>query len=159
MPSTAGRILTEMQRALTAPEPLDALEALTRLRVALDVYEREQVRRALDQGVSFAAIAREIGITRQAAHRRYRALADAPPAYTPELLRALQLARAEAARVGAEHVEVEHVARVLAGRALAPAGAGGPNHLGPRLRGLLRELERPIDVEDVRRAIQAAPVG
>ena len=159
MSPAAGRILTELQRALTAPEPLHALQALTRLRAALDVYEREQVRRALDQGESFAAIAREVGITRQAAHRRYRALAVEAPTYTPRMLRALQLARAEAARVEAEHVEVEHLARVLAGRALAPVSAQGPTRIGPRLRDLMRELERPIDVDDVRRALQAAPVA
>ena len=159
MSPATGRILTETQRALTAPDPLDALGALTQLRAALDAYEREQVRRALDQGESFAAIARAVGITRQAAHRRYRGLAGAAPAYTPRMLRALELARCEAARVSAQYVEVEHVARVLAGRALTTSVAGGPTRIGPRLGGLLRELERPIDVDDVRRAIHAAPVA
>jgi hypothetical protein len=159
MSPATGRILTELQQALTAPEPLDALGALTRLRAALDHYEREQVRRALDQGESFAAIAREVGITRQAAHRRYRGLAVEAPTYTPRMLRALELARCEAARVQGQTIEVEHVARVLAGRALTSAAPGGPTRLGPRLRELLRGLERPIDVEDVRRAIHAAPVA
>ena len=118
MTAATGRIITAVQRALTAPDPLDALEALTHLRAALDAFEREQVRRALDQGESFAGIARAVGITRQAAHRRYRNLTIEPPAYTPRMLRALQLARAEAARVDAETVEVEHLARVLAGRAM-----------------------------------------
>ena len=159
MTPATGRIITAVQRALTAPDPLDALEALTHLRAALDAFEREQVRRALDQGESFAAIARAVGITRQAAHRRYRDLTVEQPTYTPRMLRALQLARAEAARVDAETVEVEHVARVLAGRAIAPASTDGPTRIGPRLRALLRELERPVDVDDVRRAIHAAPVA
>ncbi|MDA0182074.1 hypothetical protein OJ997_17345 [Solirubrobacter phytolaccae] len=156
MHPAAGRILTELQRALTAPEPLEALAALTQLRGALDAYEHEQVRRALRQGESFAAIAREVGISRQAAHRRYRGLTTAEPVYTPRMLRVLQLARGEAARMHAEFVEVEHVARVLAGRA-RPLSAGiGPTRVGPELRALLRELERPIEVEDLRRAIHAA---
>jgi hypothetical protein len=158
MTAATGRIITAVQRALTAPDPLDALEALTHLRAALDAFEREQVRRALDQGESFAGIARAVGITRQAAHRRYRNLTIEAPAYTPRMLRALQLARAEAARVGAETVEVEHVARVLAGRAISPAANVGPTRIGPRLREVLRELERPVDCDDVRRAIHATSV-
>ena len=155
MSPAAGRILTELQRALTAGEPLDALAALTQLRAALDTYEAEQVRRALAQGESFAAIAREVGISRQAAHRRYRGLAAAPT-YTPRTLRVLQLARGEAARMNADVVEVEHVVRVLTGRARPLTGGTGPTRIGPRLRALLRELERPIEVEDLRRAIHAA---
>lgn len=155
MSPAAGRILTELQRALTASEPLDALDALTRLRAALDVYEHEQVRRALGQGESFAAIAREVGISRQAAHRRYRGLA-APPTYTPSTLRVLALARGEAARLDAEAVEVEHVVRVLTGRARPVSANLGPTRIGPQLRALLRELERPIEVDDLRRAIHAA---
>ncbi|MBE2315989.1 hypothetical protein DVA67_008385 [Solirubrobacter sp. CPCC 204708] len=157
--STAARILTELQRALTASDPLDALNALTHLRAALDTYEHEQVRRALDQGESFAAIAREVGISRQAAHRRYRGLTIEPPTYTPRMLRVLALARSEAAREGADSVEVEHVMRVLAGQARTPVASDGPTRIGPRLRRLLREQARPIDVEDVERAIAAAPVG
>ena len=155
MSPAAGRILTELQRALTASEPLDALAGLTQLRAALDTYEHEQVRRALAQGESFAAIAREVGISRQAAHRRYRGLAAAPT-YTPQTLRVLQVARAEAARLDADVVEIEHVVRVLTGVARPLTASGGPTHMGPRLRALLRELDRPIAVEDLRRAIHAA---
>ncbi len=159
MTPAAGRILTELQCALTAREPLDALAALTKLRAALDTYELEQVRRALGQGESFAAIAREVGISRQAAHRRYRGLTVAEPVYAPAMLRVLQLARSEAARFGAETVEVEHVARVLAGRARPLSAGVGPTRIGPRLRDVLRELERPIEVEALRRAISATPVA
>ncbi len=155
MSPAAGRILTELQRALTASEPLDALAALTQLRAALDTYEHEQVRRALAQGESFAAIAREVGISRQAAHRRYRGLAAAPT-FTPQTLRVLQLARGEAARLDADVVEVEHVVRVLVGRAHPSPAGTGPTQIGPRLRAILRELDRPIEVDDLRRALQAA---
>jgi len=155
MSPAARRILTELQRALTASEPLDGLAALTQLRAALDTYEAEQVRRALGQGESFAAIAREIGISRQAAHRRYRGLVSAPT-YSPGTLRVLQLARGEAARAGADVVEVEHVEHVLAGRARPVSAGVGPTRVGPQLRALLRELERPIAVDDLRRAIHTA---
>ena len=40
MTAATGRIITAVQRALTAPDPLDSLEALTNLRVALDAFER-----------------------------------------------------------------------------------------------------------------------
>jgi len=160
MTSTTGRILVELKRALTAPEALDALQALTALRTELDTYEREQVRRALEQGESFAAVARELGISRQAAHRRYRGLVTNGPTYTPRVLRLLQLARQEAARAGAEHVEVEHVALVLAGRARpATTGAPAPTRIGPRLRAVLSSLETPIEVEALRGAIAGSAVA
>ena len=68
------RILDSLQRTLASPEPLDALAALTTLRSELDAFEREQVRRALESGYSYSAVARGLGISRQAAHRRYRGL-------------------------------------------------------------------------------------
>ena len=34
----------------------------------------------------------------------------------------------------------------------------GPTRIGPRLREILREIERPVDCDDVRRAIHAASV-
>ena len=71
------RILDSLQRTLTSPEPLEALAALTTLRSELDAFEREQVRRALESGYSYSAVARGLGISRQAAHRRYRGLRTA----------------------------------------------------------------------------------
>jgi len=115
MSPAAGRILTELQRALTAGEPLDALAALTQLRAALDTYEAEQVRRALAQGESFAAIAREVGISRQAAHRRYRDLTTtAPPTLSDDARAALVRAREEAARQGSRSIDGEHLVLALA---------------------------------------------
>ena len=75
--SDNGRILDSLQRTLTSPEPLEALAALTTLRSELDAFEREQVRRALENGYSYSAVARGLGISRQAAHRRYRSLRTA----------------------------------------------------------------------------------
>jgi transposase-like protein len=99
--ATTHRILNSLQRTLTSPEPLDALSALTTLRTELDALEREQVRRALESGYSYSAVARELGISRQAAHRRYRSLR------TVDALRdAVRRARFEAARRGSTTVEL-----------------------------------------------------
>ena len=71
------RIRAQLQDAMSAPDTLVALTALTDLRGELETLERDRVRYALEDGVSFAAVARALGITRQAAHRRYRELAGA----------------------------------------------------------------------------------
>jgi DNA invertase Pin-like site-specific DNA recombinase len=66
------RIILLTRRMLLARDPLAALEDLQALRADLDAFEREQVRRALASGASYGAVARALGISRQAAHRRYR---------------------------------------------------------------------------------------
>jgi hypothetical protein len=83
MQTLTERILLELKGALTSPDPVDALRALTALRDELDVLEHEQVRRALDGGDTFADVARGLGISRQAAHRRYRYLPVSGRAGTP----------------------------------------------------------------------------
>ena len=62
-----------------APTPRAALRRLGELREELDAFERRQVARALAEGASFAAIARDLGLSRQAVHRRFRGLASAAP--------------------------------------------------------------------------------
>jgi ATP-dependent Clp protease ATP-binding subunit ClpA len=101
----AGQRLAELAaEAADAPTPRAALRQLAGLRRELDAFERRQVARALADGASFAAIARDLGISRQAVHRRFRALAArAQPLVTaPEVRRVLHYAREEAASVGAE---------------------------------------------------------
>jgi hypothetical protein len=71
--TTAERIILRTRGTLTERDPLIALDELQALRAELDTYEDELVRHALGSGASFAAIARSLGISRQAAHRRYRA--------------------------------------------------------------------------------------
>ena len=104
--------LTELlEHATRASDPEVALRALTALRRELDAFERVQAWRALDGGASYGAVARSLGISRQAAHRRYRELAAAtepPPGGEPVRLRvapearaAVQLAAEEAAALGA----------------------------------------------------------
>ena len=77
MAPNAQRIIALLERTLTDPEPTTR-SRLTELRRELDELERAHVGRALQSGSSFADVARPLGISRQAAHRRYRDLADRP---------------------------------------------------------------------------------
>jgi hypothetical protein len=91
------------------------------LRRELDAFERVQAWKALDAGSSYGAVARALGISRQAAHRRYRELAAAtePPAgatepapklrVSPEARAAVQLAGEEAKELGAVRLGSEHL--------------------------------------------------
>jgi transposase-like protein len=115
-------IVDLVEQALTGA-PLDSLRALAALRAQLADVERAQVTRALDNGASFAELAAAVGISRQAAHRRYRALArpaaepplslePAPPsdpAITRAARAALAVARDEAARQGSATIDSGHL--------------------------------------------------
>jgi ATP-dependent Clp protease ATP-binding subunit ClpC len=86
------------------------------LRRELDAFERRQVARVLSEGGSFASIGRDLGLSRQAVHRRYRALApvqEAPRApalqTAPEVRQAIRCALEEAAALGAPVLGDEHV--------------------------------------------------
>jgi hypothetical protein len=57
------------------PDAEMALRALTALRRELDAIEQELVQRALGTGASWSHIARSLGVTKQAAHRKHRHLA------------------------------------------------------------------------------------
>jgi hypothetical protein len=168
-------ILSELQRVLTADEPLDALASLTALRAHLDAFEREQVRRARRQGVSYGAIGRGLGLSRQAAHRRYQGLTDAPrPVLADDLRPLLAAARSEAARAGASEVTCEHLLLALAAagklgvrrvdleaaRVLiaGPLGSGPlPARVSRDLRALLTEPPAPRSVEALIEALRGAP--
>ena len=91
-----------------------ALQTLTRLHVELSEFERQQVARALTAGRSFGAIARAMGLSRQAVHRRFRDLAShrrvlktLPP--SPEVRLLFDYAREEASALGAAVVAQDHV--------------------------------------------------
>jgi hypothetical protein len=97
-------------QAAGAPTPRAALRQLKELRRELDAFERRQVAEALAEGSSFAAIARELGLSRQSVHRRFRDLAVEHPLRTaPDARRVLQYAREEAAALGADELRGEHV--------------------------------------------------
>src|SRR5829696_9239254 len=121
----ARRIRTLLERVLREERPMPALEALTELRHDLDLLERAQVARALQEGETFTSIAKPLAISRQAAHRRYRDLVAASSARAVARLSvdgraALIRAREEAARYGSADIESEHL--LLAVAQLSPLG-------------------------------------
>ena len=119
MTDLPDRLVELLEHAVRASDPEVALHALTALRRELDAFERVQAWRALDAGSSYGAVARALGITRQAAHRRYRDLAAAtepPPGAEPARLHvgpearaALELAGEEATALGAAQMGSEHL--------------------------------------------------
>ena len=108
-----------------ASTPRAALRRINELRRELDAFERRQVARALAEGTSFAAIARDLGLSRQAVHRRFRDLAGAEPTLlmAPDVSRVLQYAREEAASLGADEVRSEHVLLAVLRAGDLPAAA------------------------------------
>jgi hypothetical protein len=164
----AQRAVGLLERAMTAREPTAALRALTALRKELDALERQQVARALAEGKTFTAIAQPLGISRQAAHRRYRDLTGAP-ALSPEARAALIRAREEATRHGSYCIDSRHLLIALAGsgalvldverarRSLAPPpnDAQAPKGLHPALRSRLARSPRPLQLQHLLRAALA----
>jgi uncharacterized protein YerC len=111
-PYNPQKTLALLERTLTA-EPTTSLASLTALRAELDVLERHLVARALQDGQTYTQIARPLGISRQAAHRRYRDL-TAPPTLSDDARAALVRAREEAARHGSRSIDGEHLVLALA---------------------------------------------
>jgi transposase-like protein len=173
-----GRDLTARIRALvgvafSSPDALEVLAAASNLRAELERFERECVRQALEDGRSFAMVARTLGISRQAAHRRYRSLASAdrrPLVGVPLTFAAratLGRAREEATRLGAERVDGLHVILALvadghlpgidldAARAEAgepQAGRRPPTSVGLPLEVAMRRFTPPVGIDDLLRA-------
>jgi hypothetical protein len=182
MAPNAQRILALLEHALTASEPTASLNALTALRAELDTLERAQVSRALQSGETFTQVARPLGISRQAAHRRYRDLAVAPPeprrppALSVEARAALIRAREEAARHGSRSIDSEHlllaIARTAPRHALGldveaarrtfgpPAiNAAAPSGIRPSLHALLSRDAGPLGLDHLLRAALEDPDG
>jgi hypothetical protein len=98
-------------------DPDTALRALIALRQELDATEPELVLRALQDGASWSQVARALGVTKQAAHRKYRFLFDhaitvpasAKLQVTGEARRTIQYAREEARRLHQPAVGTEHI--------------------------------------------------
>jgi ATP-dependent Clp protease ATP-binding subunit ClpA len=122
----AGRRLEELAaEAAGAPTPAAALRAVSELRRELERFERAQVAQALSNGTSFAAIARELGLSRQAVHRRFRRLVagDAPLATAPAVRTILANAREAAAALGSQELRSEHVLLAVLHQRELPAAA------------------------------------
>jgi ATP-dependent Clp protease ATP-binding subunit ClpA len=99
-------------------DPETALRALTALRQELETTEPALVHRALQAGASWSQIARALGVSKQAAHRKHRHLSDKPPVdgaagpkilVTSEARRSIQYAREEAKRLGQPAIGTEHI--------------------------------------------------
>lgn len=97
--------------AAGASSPRAALRLLADLRREIDEFERRQVARALAEGASYAAVARDLGLSRQAVHRRFRDVGDEelPLLMAPDARRVLRLARQEAAAMGSAEPGGEHL--------------------------------------------------
>jgi transposase-like protein len=118
MPASPGTVEQLARDTAQITDPETALRALTALRNELDQMEPDLVRRALRAGASWSQIARALGVTKQAAHHKYRHLTEEPatPAgdgakmlITSEARTAIQFARQEAARLGQPVVCTEHI--------------------------------------------------
>jgi hypothetical protein len=155
----AASFLDLARRALGEQGTGDALRAVATMRRDLDRLEAMHVAAAVHAGWSWSRVARELGVTKQAAHRKHaqrvrdlHALGDPVAAgaaprlpVAEETRRAVQLAREEASSLG--------------------AGVLGPEHL---LLGLIRTecqpvatvlSEQGVSLEAVREAAAAAPSG
>jgi ATP-dependent Clp protease ATP-binding subunit ClpC len=101
------------------------LRKLSELRQEVDAFERQQVAHALAEGASFAAIARDLGLSRQAVHRRFRGLAtdELPLVMAPDGRRILQYAREEAAALRVSELSSEHIVLAVLRAADTPAAA------------------------------------
>ena len=60
-----------MTRAATDPDPAVGLRAVAALRRLAEVVERAQVARARAAGLSWQQIADQLGVSRQAVHKKY----------------------------------------------------------------------------------------
>ena len=116
MPAAPATIEQLARDVALSPDPENGLRALSALRTELDMLEPELVRRALTAGASWSQVARALGVSKQAAHKKHRRLnaglpADGAPKMlvTSEARRSIQLARAEAVRLGQTAVGTEHI--------------------------------------------------
>jgi ATP-dependent Clp protease ATP-binding subunit ClpA len=145
---TGQRICQLAEEAADASSPETALEAVRQLRAELTEFERQQVARALTANRTFGSIAKSMGISRQAVHRRFSDLGrrrrPQPERLspTPEARLAFEYAQEEARALGAAALAPEHVVLGIlragdrrAARALTSAG---------------------VELDDVRAAARAA---
>jgi hypothetical protein len=174
MAPNAQRIIALLERTMTDPDPTQALSTLTDLRLELDELERNHVGRALQSGSSFADVARPLGISRQAAHRRYRDLATPPPqrpTLAPEARAALIRARQEATRHGSVSIDSTHLLLAIAAergvdveaarRSCAPPAinASVPSGLHPALHARLTRDTGTLQLDHLVQAAIEDPEG
>jgi transposase-like protein len=136
-PSTIEQLASDL---VAAADPETALRALSALRRELDAMEPVLVARARTTGATWSQVARSLGVSKQAAHRKHRRPADdaARSPAEPKLLvtgearRSVKLAREEAARLGQPTVGTEHlllgILRCQAGHAVKALHSLGVTH-------------------------------
>jgi len=118
MTATPATIEQLAHDTVATSDPETALRALGALRQELEQIEPELVQRALLTGASWSQIARALGVSKQAAHRKHRHLADRDIdavngkhriLVTAEARRTIALAREEARRLGLPALGTEHI--------------------------------------------------
>ena len=133
--------------AVHIPDAETALRALSALRQELDQIEPELVARALQAGATWSDVARALGVSKQAAHRKHSELARtlqlSSPGGGPKILvtaearRAIQFARDEARQLGQPAVGTEHILlgilRCRGSHAVQALNALGVTHEAARL--------------------------
>jgi ATP-dependent Clp protease ATP-binding subunit ClpA len=119
VPATPATIEQLARDVALSADPENALRALSALRSELDMLEPELVGRALHAGASWSQIARALGVTKQAAHKKHRHLTEQALAgaagsgpkmlVTSEARRSISLAREEALELGQTALGTEHI--------------------------------------------------
>jgi len=148
-----------------APSPRAALRKLRQLRRELDAFERRLVADALAEGASYASIGRDLGLSRQAVHRRFRSVVsdDVRLRVSPDVRRILLCIREEARAMQAEEIVGAHVVLGVLRAPDVPA-AGVLQRAGVTLERarsqisgtVTRRLFRRADGEDPRELLAAA---
>jgi transposase-like protein len=118
MTVSAGTIEHLARDTVQIADPETALRALSALRNEIDALEPELVSRALHAGASWSQIARALGVSKQAAHHKFRHLSDGKSDWiaaepkilvTSEARKAIRFAREEARNLGQPAVCTEHI--------------------------------------------------
>jgi ATP-dependent Clp protease ATP-binding subunit ClpA len=114
-PATIEQLARDIVRSA---DPDVALRALSAMRQELDAIEPVLVGRAMQTGASWNQVARALGVSKQAAHRKHRHAAERifnsegiepKILVTSEARRSVQLARQEAEVLGQPAVGTEHI--------------------------------------------------
>jgi hypothetical protein len=127
--SVSTRAEDLVRRAARLDDPEDGLRAVSALRASLNALEEDHVRNALVAGRSWGQIARAIGISRQAAHKRFADRCrpeERPPAAaaigaSAQARRAVRIAVEEAASMGHASAGPEHLLLALLRDDVGPA--------------------------------------
>jgi len=131
--SQAGDMVELARRATEPLNPADGLSAVTELRKRLDSAEAGYVEEAFYEGWSWSRIAGCLGVSRQAAHRRYAKPLKAKRrrwrrlrgqvTFPPEMHRIVRRAMAEAQIMGHPRLDEGHLVLGIASSEDGPASA------------------------------------